>query len=53
MDFNCNEKFTHGHKCKHLFLIQAIEEEMQDEVIENSEKENVALIPNITHIIMY
>lgn len=29
--FNCNEKFTYGHKCKHLFLIEAIEEDDEGE----------------------
>lgn len=35
--FNCNERYTYGHKCKHLFLIEAIEEAGEEEIVEELE----------------
>lgn len=41
MCFNFNEKYTYGHKCKHLFLIEAneMEEIVEDEEITDEEQD--------------
>lgn len=49
--FNCNERYTYGHKCKQLFFIEANEieqdeedtEELTEEVIEGNEEQDLGI----------
>lgn len=45
--FNCNEKYTYGHTCKHLFLMEDVEEiggeEEGVEIIEEGEEQDLGI----------